>query len=136
MSESKNKALTASTLLGFVRGLIGEHVRIELRNETQVSGRLTCVTVQMDLQLENVLIRKPNDFWCSSFTETRVDFLFIKSTRYRFVRFDERLDAQQVLNNELQSLKTEMHSRVDQPSNKPEESLIRYARKGASTSNG
>jgi small nuclear ribonucleoprotein (snRNP)-like protein len=131
MSSNKEKAISFKTLFGFLGGLVGHRVLLELRNETQVSGILVRVDVQMNVQMEQVKMRRPNDFWYSSFTEQLLDYIYIKGNKLRYVRFDQSINPGQVLRRQMNQMNPKQ---TTVKSIKRQENLQKFAKKATMVS--
>lgn len=89
----KEKAIACKTLIGFLYCLVDERIVVELRNDLQLSGKLISVDSQMNLQLQEVTIKTPLDFFFQTFTEQSLNFMFVKGVKIRYVRFDDKVEA-------------------------------------------
>lgn len=105
MQTPRERAIAAKTLLGFLQSLVDERCVLELRDDLQVSGLLRSVDSRMNVQLEQVQLSRPSDFWCERFAERRLDYLFVKGDKIRYVQFDDRLDAERLLEAQVEKIR-------------------------------
>ena len=92
---ARERAIACKTLVSFLQSLEGERVTIEARDDSRITGHLLHVDAFMNCNLTDVLIRRPIaydlSFEDSTCVQERLDHLFVKGTRIRYVTFDETI---------------------------------------------
>ena len=101
MQTPKEKAVSCKTLLCFLQSLAGERCDFELKNDLQLTGKLIAVDSGMNVELANVVMRRPASVRLDDFTIERYDYLYLKGEKIRYVQFSDQIDVGQRIEKRL-----------------------------------
>ena len=101
MQTAKEKAVICKTLLCFLQSLTGDRCEIELKNDLQLTGKVLGVDSGMNVELENVVMRRPTSLRLNAFTVEHYDYLYLKGEKIRYVQFSDRIDVGRQIESKL-----------------------------------
>ncbi|CAB3237255.1 unnamed protein product [Arctia plantaginis] len=99
VGTSKERFFYHNTLICLVRGLTGQNITVDLRNDAYVCGKMDIVDGYMNLSFTNVVYCDPqgNEFFFEN--------MFIQGRNIRYVHIPETTSIVSTINKELSSSK-------------------------------
>lgn len=105
----RETAIICKTLIVFLESLVGEQVKIELKDDSIVSGRLTLVDAFMNCTLSEASLSKPVKSLSGQYTKQGpFDSFFVKGTKIRYVNYDSLGDKRD--KDEISSIERQLSS--------------------------
>ena len=91
----REKARTINSLICLLHGLNGRFTKVELRNETCVSGRIVSVDDEMNISLTAVRFRNVSG------QETRFEYFYIKGKNVRYIHIPDDIDVLKTIQSHI-----------------------------------
>lgn len=119
MQTSREKALSARSLICLLQAIRGRRTCIELRDDCIVEGKLISVDGFMNAELRDVTFKKPLKILSDKYTESTFDYFFVKGTRIRYVEIPEDLDPIEAIRGQLLTIQGDYENRVQASRREP-----------------
>ncbi|RWS27845.1 U7 snRNA-associated Sm-like protein LSm10 [Leptotrombidium deliense] len=105
MQTPRERAQCAKTLICFLRSLVDERTRIELRDDTEIVGVVKSVDAYMNIELSDVTVEKHCSRSNSDLRCEKYDYLFLKGTKIRYVSIPDECDTIQAIGEQIESIR-------------------------------
>ena len=99
MLNSKEKAILSNSLVVILRSCLGKELTIDLRNESSISGKVECVSVDMNVTLSNATLVSIND------KKIVYRQITIRGNNIRFVQIPDSVDMITAIQSQINSTK-------------------------------
>ncbi|XP_015787597.1 U7 snRNA-associated Sm-like protein LSm10 [Tetranychus urticae] len=111
--SSRDRAISVKTLICFLQTLIGQKTWIELKNDFILVGTVKQVDACMNIELSEVLVKKPVNLVNSDYNQSNLDYMFVKGTRIRYVSVPDEIDVIENINQGIENIRSHHSQRVN-----------------------
>lgn len=112
-TSSRERALSARTLICLLQTLIDEQACIELRDDCTVDGTVVNVDAFMNVELRDVILKKPRHVLSDEFDEQTFDYFFVKGTRVRYVHLPDHIDPIKAIERKVREFRRHREARAE-----------------------
>ncbi|XP_074645805.1 U7 snRNA-associated Sm-like protein LSm10 [Tubulanus polymorphus] len=109
----REKVIVQNSLLCLLKGIQGRITVVELRNESEVCGRIDYVDAFMNTNMSNVVFSDPFG------KETKMDVFYVRGKNIRYVQIPDDVNILQTIKQTLDGPGRQMRLR-----NKPKETVV------------
>lgn len=99
--KARERAVSCKTLICFLQSLVDEVCDLELKNDLQLTGRIVSVDCGMNVELEDVTLRRPKTISLKAYTVEQYDYLYLKGEKIRYVQFSDQIDVRRNIESKL-----------------------------------